>query len=145
MIRFRRRLALAFAATALAAWPGAALAAFSWTYTADSKTLMGWTGEDEADTDFRASCKGGGHAAACLHELPTVQAEPLAVDVGQLENSPLDPLLRLALRRWKILAVRYELGGYRGCGRNRFSACDKTLFSFAQPTTHRRLPSSVAG
>ena len=68
--------------------------------------------------------EGSGHAAACLHELPTAQAEPLAVDVSQLEDLPLDALLRLALWRWKILAIGHDLGGYRGCGRSRFSACD---------------------
>src|SRR6516164_10629125 len=90
--------------------------------------------------DLVHSYKGGGHATACLHELPTAQAEPIAIDVGQLQNSPLDALLRLALWRWKIFAVRYDLGGYRGCGRSRFSACDKTLFSFAEPTTHSLPP-----
>src|SRR6516164_5285155 len=75
--------------------------------------------------DLVHSYKGGGHATACLHELPAAQAEPFAVDVGQLQNSPLDTLLLLALRRWKILAVRYDLGGYRGCRRSRFSACER--------------------
>jgi hypothetical protein len=75
-----------------------------------------------------------------LHKLPTGQAEPFAVKVGQLQNSPLDTLLRLALWWWKILAVRYDLGGYRGCGRSRFGPCDKTLFSFAEPATHDDLP-----
>ena len=87
--------------------------------------------------------ESSGHAAARLHELPTAQAEPLAVNVRQLEDAPFDALLRLALPRRKILAVRNDLGRNRGCGRSRFGACDKTLFSFAEPTTHRRLPSSV--
>src|SRR5437899_6654955 len=90
--------------------------------------------------DLVHSYKGGGHAAACLHELPTAQAEPFAVDVGQLQNSPLHAFLRLALRRWKILTVRYDLGGKRGCDRSCFSTCDKPLFSLAEPTTHRRSP-----
>src|SRR6516165_7608432 len=96
--------------------------------------------EHVGSIDLVHGYKGGGHAAACLHELPAAQAEPFAVNIGQLQNSPLDALLRLALRRWKILAVRYDLGGYRSCGRSRFSACDKTLFSFAEPTTHSLPP-----
>src|SRR5215467_11686195 len=94
--------------------------------------------------DFVHGYKGGSHATACLHEPPTAQAESSAIDVGQLQNSSLDALLRLALRRWKIFAVRYNLGGYRSCGRSRFSARDKTLFSFAEPTTHSCLPSITA-
>jgi hypothetical protein len=53
-----------------------------------------------------------------------IEDELLTVDVRQLEDSPFDALLHLALRRWKILAIGYDLGGYRGCGRSRFSACD---------------------
>ena len=62
MTRFRRRLALALAGAVLVALPSPALAAFSWTYFGDSKDLIGSTGEDEGDTDFRATCKGGGRA-----------------------------------------------------------------------------------
>jgi hypothetical protein len=43
--------------------PAAAPAfAFGWTYVAENKTLIGSTGEDEGDTDFRATCKAGGKA-----------------------------------------------------------------------------------
>lgn len=36
--------------------------AYQWIYLADSKELMGSTGEEEGDTDFRATCKGNGKA-----------------------------------------------------------------------------------
>ena len=36
--------------------------AFSWTYLGQSKELIGSTGEDEGDTDFRAACRPGGKA-----------------------------------------------------------------------------------
>ena len=97
--------------------------------------------EHAAAVDLVHGQKSGGHAAARLHELPAAQAEPLAVGVGQLEDAPLDALLRLALRRRKILAIGHDLGRYRGCGRSRLGTCDETLFSFTEPTAHRPLPS----
>ena len=36
--------------------------AFSWMYVGESKELIGSTGEEEGDTDFRATCKAGGKA-----------------------------------------------------------------------------------
>lgn len=51
--------ALALAALTLSASPAFA---FSWSYFADGKELIGTTGEEEGDTDFRATCKGGGKA-----------------------------------------------------------------------------------
>ena len=81
-----------------------------------------------------------GHAAARLQELPPAQAESLAVLVRQLEDAPLDVLLRLALGWREILAVRHDLGRYRGCGRSSFGTDDQTLLSLAEPSTHRPLP-----
>jgi hypothetical protein len=49
--------------------------------------------------------KGRSHAAARLHELAPAQAKPLAADVGQLQDPPLDPLLCLALWWRKIFSV----------------------------------------
>src|SRR2546429_4491676 len=84
--------------------------------------------------------KGGRHTAARSHELSAVQAEPFAVKLGQLINARFDLLLDRALRRRQILAVRYNLGRNRCCGRCRLGACDKALFSFTEPTSHRRPP-----
>src|SRR5262245_31293139 len=81
-----------------------------------------------------------GHAAARLQELPPAQAETFAVVVGQLEDAALDALLDFALGRREILAVRHDLGGYRGCSGSRFGTDDQTLLSFAEPGTHRHLP-----
>ena len=51
------------AALALAALPAQAAApAVSWSYIAETRELIGSTGEDEGDTDFRATCKAGGKA-----------------------------------------------------------------------------------
>ncbi len=41
---------------------GMAQAQYLWTYVKDTKELIGSTGEEEGDTDFRATCKAGGHA-----------------------------------------------------------------------------------
>src|ERR1700687_3818153 len=81
--------------------------------------------------------KGRRHTAARSHELPAVQAERFAGKVGQLINARFDLLLDRALRRRKILAVRYNLGRNRRRGRCRLGACDKALFSFTEPTSHR--------
>ena len=89
--------------------------------------------EHAAAVDLVHGDERGGHAAAGLHELPAAEPEPLAVGVGQFEDSPLDALLRLALRGWKILAVRHDLGGYRRCGRGRLGTRDQTLFTLAEP------------
>ena len=70
-------------------------------------------------------------------ELPAAQAELLAVLVGQLDDPPLDALLRVALRRRKILAVGHDLGRYRRCRGGFFSSCNKAHFSVAKPTAHR--------
>src|SRR5215472_10533611 len=82
--------------------------------------------------------KGRSHAAARLHELPPAQAKPLTADVGQLKDPPLHALLCLALRRREIFSIRHDLGRYRGRGGSRFSSGYQALFSFAEPTTHRR-------
>ena len=71
--------------------------------------------EDPATIDLVHGEEGRRHAAARLHELPAAQPEPFAVLVGELEDAPLDTLLRFALRRGKVLAVRYNLGRYRRC------------------------------
>jgi hypothetical protein len=80
--------------------------------------------EDVGPVDFLHRQKGSGHPAARAQELPAIQAQPLAVGVGQLEDAPLDALLRFALRRRQILAIRDNLGRYRRCGRSRLSALD---------------------
>ncbi|MBI1213908.1 MAG: hypothetical protein GC190_20795 [Alphaproteobacteria bacterium] len=36
--------------------------AFDWHYYSENKALIGSTGEEEGDTDFRATCKDGGKA-----------------------------------------------------------------------------------
>jgi hypothetical protein len=72
----------------------------------------------------------GCHATACVQELPTAQAEMLAVRVGELVDPRLDLLLRGALRGWKILAIRHDLGRNRRCRRCSLGACDEALFSF---------------
>jgi hypothetical protein len=51
--------ALAAAALTLAASPALA---FDWSYVSETKELIGTTGEEEGDTDFRASCLAGGKA-----------------------------------------------------------------------------------
>src|SRR6266853_2024876 len=40
----------------------------------------------------------------------------------------------------QILAVRHDLGRYRRSGGGLLGPCDKALFSFTEPTTHRRPP-----
>src|SRR5262249_52145604 len=82
------------------------------------------------------------HPAARAHELPAAQAQSLAVEVRQLVYAFLDPLLRRALRGRQILAVRHDLGRYRRRGRRLLGTRDKALFSFTEPTTHRRPPLS---
>ena len=51
--------ALAAVVLTFAATPGFA---FNWMYLPDTKELIGSTGEDEGDTDFRATCKAGAKA-----------------------------------------------------------------------------------
>ena len=51
--------ALAAATLLFVATPASA---YSWLYVAETKELMGSTGEEEGDTDFRATCKPGGKA-----------------------------------------------------------------------------------
>ena len=58
----RTAVILMLAAPALAALPAQATPAFSWMYIAESHSLIGSTGEEEGDTDFRATCKAGGKA-----------------------------------------------------------------------------------
>src|SRR5262249_42091318 len=80
------------------------------------------------------------HAAARAHELTAAQPQPLAVDIGQLVDTLFHLLLRRALRGRQVLAVRHDLRRYRRRRRCRLGACNKALFSFAEPTTHRRPP-----
>jgi hypothetical protein len=49
-------------AAAIVALSGRPALAFNWTYFAETKELIGTTGEEEGDTDFRATCKAGGKA-----------------------------------------------------------------------------------
>jgi len=86
--------------------------------------------------DLFESKEGGGHAAAGRHELPTAQAELLAILVGQFEHPALDVLLRLTLPRRQVLTVGNNLGRYGGRSRSRLGPRDKALFSFAKPTAH---------
>src|SRR5262245_4246779 len=82
--------------------------------------------------------KGRSHAAARLHKLPSTEANPLAADVGQLQHPAFDALLCLTLRRREVFSIGHDLCRYRGCGGSRFSSGYQALFSFAEPTTHRR-------
>ena len=93
--------------------------------------------EHVAAVDLLHGQKCGGHAAARVHELPAAQAEPLGVGIRQLQDPPLEALLRLALRRRKIFAVRYDLGRDRRRSRSRFGTRDEALFAFTEPGTHR--------
>src|SRR5262245_4125835 len=72
--------------------------------------------EHVASVDLVHGQEGCGHAAAGLHELPAAEAQPLAVVVWEFEDAPFDALLRLALWRREVFAVRYDLGRDRGCG-----------------------------
>src|SRR5262249_40397787 len=90
--------------------------------------------------DFVHGEEGRSHAAACLHELAPTEAEPLAADVGELQDPALDALLRLTLRRREVFSIGHDLCRYRGCGRNRFSTGDQPLLSFTEPTAHRCPP-----
>ena len=98
-----------------------------------------------AAVDFLHGEEGGRHAAAGLHELAAAQAEAPGVDVGQFQDAPFHPLLQVALRGRQILAVRYDLGRYRGCGGSRFGTRDQALFALAEPAAHRHPPLSKFG
>ena len=103
-------------------------------------TGLGRRDLEDVAVDLVHGEKGGRHTAARSHELSAVQAEPFAVKLGQLINARFDLLLDRALRRRQILAVRYNLGRNRRCGRCRLGACDKALFSFTEPSSHCRPP-----
>jgi hypothetical protein len=90
--------ALALFALSLTATPAFA---YDWIYLDESKTLIGWTGEEEGDTDFRATCKDGGKAEIGIGAQPgigegkgeavsvtlTAGAQTLTID-GKSGNSP---------------------------------------------------------
>src|SRR5215510_10007081 len=75
--------------------------AYDWIYLDESKTLIGWTGEEEGDTDFRATCKDGGKAQIGIGATPgigegkgeavsvtlTAGTQTLTID-GKSGNSP---------------------------------------------------------
>ena len=61
MSRASIRTAVLATAIALAFVPNTAFA-YSWMYISQEKELVGTTGEEEGDTDFRASCKANQHA-----------------------------------------------------------------------------------
>src|SRR5882672_6336404 len=104
--------------------------------------LGGFDLEDRA-VDLVHGEEGCRHAAARAHELAAAQAQPPAVEVRQRVYALLDPLLRGTLRGRQILAVRHDLGRYRRSGGGFLGPCDKALFSFTEPTTHRRPPLSL--
>ena len=57
-----RRLGLAIGAVMLAGGTAHAAPTVGWHYIGESRELIGSTGEDEGDTDFRATCKPGATA-----------------------------------------------------------------------------------
>lgn len=61
--------ALAAAMLTFAATPAFA---YSWLYLDEEKLLMGSTGEEEGDTDFRATCKGNGKAEIGIGAQPGI-------------------------------------------------------------------------
>ena len=94
-MRLPSALLLSAAALMFAATPAFA---FDWIYVAESKTLIGWTGEEEGDTDFRATCKAGGKAAI------GIGAE---TNVGKGEGEAVSATLTLGARSLTI-------GGHSG-------------------------------
>src|SRR5258707_2105378 len=88
--------------------------------------------EDIGAIDLFHGEEGGGHAAAGAQELPPAQAQPLAVEVGQLEDPPLDALLCFALRRGGTFSPRAALGPCRWCGSGRITPC-QARFSVTAP------------
>src|SRR6185436_17156032 len=73
------------------------------------------------------------HATARVQELPTAQAEVLAVQVGKLVDSRLYLLLRSALGSREILPVGNTLGRNGSCRRCRLGTRDEALFSLTKP------------
>ena len=86
------RAAVLATTTALAFIPNTAFA-YSWLYISERQELVGTTGEEEGDTDFRASCKANQHA-----ELGIGAAE----DVGTGKGEAVSITLRAGARSLRV-------------------------------------------
>ena len=97
--------------------------------------------EDVAAVDLVHGNEGRRHAATRAQELPAIEAEPLGIRIGELDDPPLDFLLGGALPWRQILAVGDDLGRDRRCRRGFLGPRDEALFAFTEPITHRFPPS----
>ena len=81
-----------------------------------------------------------GHAGCGLEEPATVESLLLAERIGHVEQTRLDLLLPVALRRRRIFVAGNELGRDRCCVRQQLRRIEFVDFVFGEKATHIDLP-----